>query len=191
MEKATDVFVIGGGPAGLAAAIAARQRGLSVVVADGSRPPIDKPCGEGLMPDGRAALAELGISVPEELSRPFRGISFVSGGLRAEANFPNGCGIGVRRKVLHRLMVERAEAAGITLLWSTPVKGLYSDGVLLGKELVRSRWVVGADGGHSLVRLALTATAATARALPFAATTASLPGPIAWNCIGARSARSM
>jgi flavin-dependent dehydrogenase len=152
MEKATDVFVIGGGPAGLAAAIAARQRGFNVIVADGSRPPIDKPCGEGLMPDGRAALAELGIFVPEEFSHPFRGISFVSGGLRAEANFPNGCGIGVRRTVLHRLMVERAEAAGVSLLWNTPVKGLHEDGVLLGKEIVRSRWVVGADGGHSLVR---------------------------------------
>ncbi|MCU1303362.1 MAG: monooxygenase, FAD-binding [Candidatus Sulfotelmatobacter sp.] len=152
MERATDVFVIGGGPAGLAAAIAARQLGLGVVVADGSRPPIDKPCGEGLMPDGRAALAQLGISVPEDVSRPFRGISFVSGGLRAEANFPAGCGIGVRRTILHRLMVERAEAVGVSLRWSTPVTGIHPEGVLLGKQLVRSRWVVGADGGHSLVR---------------------------------------
>jgi flavin-dependent dehydrogenase len=36
---ATDVFVIGGGPAGLAAAIAARQKGLRAIVADGSAPP--------------------------------------------------------------------------------------------------------------------------------------------------------
>jgi flavin-dependent dehydrogenase len=125
---------------------------MSVVVADGSRPPIDKACGEGLMPDGRAALAELGISVPEEFSRRFRGISFVSGGMRAEANFPNGYGIGVRRNVLHHLMVERAAAAGVSLLWNTPIKGLHSEGVLVGKELVRSRWVVGADGGQSLTR---------------------------------------
>ena len=53
----TDVFIIGGGPAGLAAGIAARQHGFAVVVADGAIPPIDKPCGEGLMPDGIAALA--------------------------------------------------------------------------------------------------------------------------------------
>ena len=37
MRTATDVFIIGGGPAGLAAAIAARQRGLEVIVADGGR----------------------------------------------------------------------------------------------------------------------------------------------------------
>jgi flavin-dependent dehydrogenase len=52
---ATDVFVIGGGPAGLAAAIAARRRGFDVIVADRSEPPIDKACGEGIMPDGVAA----------------------------------------------------------------------------------------------------------------------------------------
>jgi len=45
LPASTDVFVVGGGPAGLALAIAARQRGLSVVVADGANPPIDKTCG--------------------------------------------------------------------------------------------------------------------------------------------------
>jgi flavin-dependent dehydrogenase len=54
------VFVIGGGPAGLAAAIAARQRGFAVAVADGLEPPVDKACGEGLMPDTLRVLRELG-----------------------------------------------------------------------------------------------------------------------------------
>jgi flavin-dependent dehydrogenase len=152
MVKATDIFVIGGGPAGLATAIAARQRGFEVVVADGALPPIDKPCGEGLMPDGHAALAKFGIVIPEQDSYPFRGIRFVSGGLSVDANFPNGSGCGVRRTVLHRVMVARAEAAGVSLLWQTPVTGLHSDGVWLGEHRVHSRWVVGADGGHSLVR---------------------------------------
>ncbi|MGH9469745.1 MAG: NAD(P)-binding protein, partial [Terriglobia bacterium] len=43
---------MGGGPAGLAAAIAARRKGFHVVVADGGCPPIDKACGEGLLPKG-------------------------------------------------------------------------------------------------------------------------------------------
>jgi len=152
MVKTTDVFVIGGGPAGLATAIAARQRGLEVVVADGMQPPIDKACGEGLMPDGRAALEKLGIRIPAEISHPFRGIRFVSGDISVDASFPNGSGIGVRRSELHRIMVARAEAAGVSLLWQTPVSGLHSEGVLLGQHMVLSRWVVGADGGHSLVR---------------------------------------
>ena len=66
MHTATDVFIIGGGPAGLAAAIAARHRGFDVMVADGASPSIDKACGEGLMSDGVAALERLGISIAQE-----------------------------------------------------------------------------------------------------------------------------
>jgi flavin-dependent dehydrogenase len=152
MFNAPDVFIIGGGPAGLAAAIACRQRGFTVVVADGAAPPIDKPCGEGLMPDGLAALGNLGISIPKEDTFPFRGIRFVSGSLSVDASFPRGHGVGVRRTKLHSTMVAKAESLGIPLFWQTPVAGVNEEGVLLGKELVRARWIVGADGGHSLVR---------------------------------------
>ena len=69
-----DVLVVGGGPAGLATAIAARRKGLSVVIADGTVPPIDKSCGEGLMPDGVELLHHLGITIPEAEAYPFRGI---------------------------------------------------------------------------------------------------------------------
>jgi menaquinone-9 beta-reductase len=152
MFTSTDVFIIGGGPAGLATAIAAKRRGFDVIVADGASPFIDKACGEGLLPDGLGALGRLGISIAEENAFPFRGIRFVSNGLSVEANFPQGNGMGVRRTVLHRTMVEHAEALGVKLLWRTPVTGLHSDGVRLEKGIVQSRWVVGADGGHSLVR---------------------------------------
>jgi menaquinone-9 beta-reductase len=152
MVNTTEVFVVGGGPAGLAAALAVRKRGLEVVVADGDQPPIDKACGEGLMPDGRAALAELGVQIAPESSYPFRGIRFVSGNLTVEANFPSGIGIGVRRTALHPAMVASAESAGISLLWNTPVTGLDTNGVRIRDHLVRARWVIGADGGQSLVR---------------------------------------
>jgi len=152
MKNATEVFVIGGGPAGLAVAIAARQRGLEVMVADGARPPIDKPCGEGLMPDGRLALSKLGIDVPEKDSYPFRGIKFISGGLSVAGNFPGISGTGIRRTILHRLMIARAEALGVSLHWQTPVTGLHEQGVRVGKQIIRSHWVLGADGGNSAVR---------------------------------------
>jgi flavin-dependent dehydrogenase len=150
--NATDVFVIGGGPAGLATAIAARRRGFDVVVADGAQPPIDKSCGEGLMPEARAALAKLAVDLPAEESRPFRGVRFASGALSVHANFPGQPAVGVRRTVLHRVMVETAQAAGVSLLWQTPVTGLCPEGVLVAGRTVRSRWIVGADGGNSLVR---------------------------------------
>lgn len=152
MQTATDVFIIGGGPAGLAAAIAARQRGFEVMVADGASPSIDKACGEGLLPDGLVALGRLGISIPQEDSYSFRGIRFVSGGLSVDASFPRGRGLGVRRTVLHRAMAAHAEAVGVKLLWRTPVTGLHPEGVRLGNKIAGARWIVGADGGHSLVR---------------------------------------
>jgi flavin-dependent dehydrogenase len=151
-RRDTDIFIIGGGPAGLAAAIAARQQGFEVVVADSATPPIDKPCGEGLMPDGISALADLGVTIPPEDSYPFRGIRFVSSGIKVDASFPAGQGFGVRRTKLHSLMIDRAAAAGVNLLWQTVVTGLHPDGVWLGTNLVRSRWIVGADGVHSRVR---------------------------------------
>jgi len=147
-----DVFVVGGGPAGLATAIAARRHGLSVVVADGAVPPIDKPCGEGLMPDGVEALRQLGVTIPEGEGYPFRGIRFVSDGGKAEAVFPRGTAYGIRRTHLHRIMLENAAACGVRMLWQAAVTGLHPEGALVAGELVRARWVVGADGTSSRVR---------------------------------------
>jgi flavin-dependent dehydrogenase len=153
LPDSTDVFVIGGGPAGLAAAIAARQQGFRVIVADGARPPIDKPCGEALMPDATAALEQLGVVVPVAEAWPLCGARFFSSGLSAEASFPSGCyGISVRRTVLHRIMTERAADLGVHLLWQSVVTGISRDEVRLGNRGIRARWIVGADGANSRVR---------------------------------------
>ena len=152
MGRATDVFVIGGGPAGLAAAIAARQRGMEVVVADGAEPPIDKACGEGLMPDTLSALRELGVTVDPAEGFAFRGIRFLGERAQVEGSFPFGEGIGLRRPVLHQKMIDQAERLGVTLLWKTSVSGLSSEGVIAGGKMIETRWVVGADGIRSRVR---------------------------------------
>ena len=150
--KPWDVFIVGGGPAGLATAIAARSHGFSVVVADGAVPPIDKPCGEGLMPDGVEALHGLGITIPEGEGYPFRGIRFVSDGTKAEATFPRGTAHGIRRTHLHRVLLDHAAACGVRMLWQAAVTGLHPEGALVAGELARARWVVGADGASSRVR---------------------------------------
>ena len=149
----TDVVIIGGGPAGLAAAIAARRKGLSVTVADGMRPPIDKACGEGLMPDSLRVLGQLGVPVSEALGHPFRGIRFLHGDVNVESSFPTGAGIGVRRKVMHQLLVTCAEDAGVRLLWGTPITVVDGKPMAVGGESVRARWIVGADGAASRVRI--------------------------------------
>jgi len=156
LKRSTDVFVIGGGPAGLAAAIAARRRGFDVTVADCSMPAIDKACGEGIMPDGVAAARSLGIDLENAGGHPFEGIRFCDGSAapsgQVEAPFPNGHGIGMRRTALHQLMVEHAAAAGVDLAWGVRITGLGSESVRAGDRIVRARWIVGADGGLSPVR---------------------------------------
>lgn len=149
----TDVFVVGGGPAGLATAIAARQRELRVMVADGAQPPIDKACGEGLLPDGLGALERLGIRLPLGDAHPFSGVRFLSARLSTEADFPGGeRGLAMRRPALHQIMIERATQVGVELLWRTAVSGISREGIRIGTRAIRTRWIVGADGGNSRVR---------------------------------------
>jgi flavin-dependent dehydrogenase len=151
----TDIVVAGGGPVGLAAALAARREGLAVLVADRAEPPIDKACGEGLMPDGVAALRRLGVDLGDR-GIAFRGVRFlegtIEGGIAAEACFPERCGVGIRRTQLHRVLVEHALAAGVVACWRARVEGGPRAGVTVGGRAVRCRWVVGADGFHSHIR---------------------------------------
>lgn len=148
-----DVFVCGGGPAGLSAAIALRQRGFDVTLADFFCPPIDKACGEGLMPDSVEALAQLGVSLDGLETGAFRGIRFIGPHHASTADFPAGVGIGVRRTVLHQALCERAQALGIRMLWESRVSGIGHDFVRVNDQDIRCRWIVGADGNHSQVRL--------------------------------------
>lgn len=139
----SDIFIVGGGPAGLAGAIAARLKGFDVTVADAAQPPIDKACGEGLMPDSLDALRQLGIAFDPEQSFAFRGIRFLGAGGTVAADFRREPAIAVRRIRLHQLLIDRAEELGVKLLWRTPVKDLND---------IRARWIVGADGQNSRVR---------------------------------------
>ena len=149
-----DVLIAGGGPAGLAAAIALRQKGLDVLVADALRPPIDKACGEGLMPDAQRDLAALGIRLGREDGAPFEGITFLSGRHTVAASFPRGHGIGVRRLRLHELLVERCEELGVRLAWGGRVDPMGTQWHLDG-EPCSYRYAVGADGQSSRVRQAM------------------------------------
>ncbi len=147
-----DACVVGGGPAGLAAAIALRIEGFSVALLDCAVPPIDKACGEGLMPDSIDALKRLGIHVPVSAGFPFRGVRFVDAHSSVAADFPNGTAIGLRRTALHQLLTERAREAGVSLHWGCKGVRWTPEGMLVDGELLKSKLVVGADGQNSLIR---------------------------------------
>jgi flavin-dependent dehydrogenase len=148
-ERASDLAIVGGGPAGLATAIEARLAGLSATVLDRGRPPLDKACGEGLMPDAASRLAALGVAV---CGRPFRGIRYLDGATIAQGTFPGPPGLGVRRTELHAALVRRAEEVGVDLRWGSVATGLCVAGVDTAGGAVPARFVVGADGLNSRLR---------------------------------------
>src|SRR5271170_7177694 len=126
----TDVFIAGAGPAGLACAIASALHGLNVHVADAMEPPIDKACGEGLLPDALETLASFGLDLAQSPAsneaHPLHGIRFLGNhGATAEAIFPSH-GRGMRRTILHQLLLDRAIALGVRFHWKNSVQGIES-----------------------------------------------------------------
>jgi flavin-dependent dehydrogenase len=153
-----DAIIAGGGPAGLAAAIALRQKGLDVLVADALCPPIDKACGEGLMPDAQKDLAALGVQITAQDGAAFDGIAFLSGRHYVAAHFERGTGMGIRRLRLHALLVERCRELGVRLAWGSRISASQNPNQpwtriwTLDSESCSYRYAIGADGQSSRVR---------------------------------------
>jgi flavin-dependent dehydrogenase len=143
-----DVLVAGAGPVGLACAIEAARLGLSVAVVEPRTAPIDKACGEGLMPGAVAALDRLGV---HPCGVPFRGISYVGGKSVARHAFRAGPGLGVRRTELQRALAARAEALGVRRL-ETRVDQVEQDARSVTAGGVTADWLLACDGLHSTVR---------------------------------------
>jgi flavin-dependent dehydrogenase len=145
-----DVLVVGGGPAGLATAIRCAQAGLQVTVAEPRTAPIDKACGEGLMPAAVERLHAIGVHPP---GLPFRGIRYLDVSHQADARFRSGYGLGVRRTSLHTALAERAACLGVPML-PIRVTGFTQHADRVTAAGIEARYLVGADGLHSLIRRA-------------------------------------
>ena len=146
-----DLVVAGGGPVGLAVALHAAAAGLDVVVREPRTGPVDKACGEGLMPGALARLAALGV---DPAGIDLHGIRYLDPRHEAVARFRAGPGRGVRRTTLHTALAERVAAAGV------PVEQRrvgsveqHEDHVMVDGE--PARHLVAADGLHSPLRRSL------------------------------------
>jgi menaquinone-9 beta-reductase len=148
----SDVVIVGAGPAGIATAIASALKGLRVTVLDSRKPPIDKSCGEGLLPEAVAALHSLGIDLDSSVAFPFSGLRFSDESSSATARIVRGQAFGLRRTALHRLLVDRATKLGVSFRWGTRISDIDPHGVLVNGEFISCKWLVGADGQHSIVR---------------------------------------
>ncbi|MEM7287976.1 MAG: geranylgeranyl reductase family protein [Actinomycetota bacterium] len=162
MER-RDLIVIGGGPAGAAAAMRAARGGASVLVFEKGRRGRDKVCGDGLTPRAVAALEELKISL-DGVHR-IDGLRMIAGGTRRELDWPGTgrfppYGAVWTRRELDAHLIGAAEEAGAEVVYETealPV--LDDDGTVIGVEAAGRRFLA------DLVVVAAGAPGAVARLL--------------------------
>ena len=162
---ARDVIVVGGGPAGSAAAAMLKQRGHDVLMLDEARFPRDKICGESVSPEAWRLLAQLGASgAVRALSlHPLRGMAVTAPDgtcFRGDSRGASCPGFAVRREQLDRILLDRAREAGVEVREGLRATGLLQragvvEGVTTvngsGPEATRARLVIGADGRRSVV----------------------------------------
>jgi len=109
--RAAPVLIVGGGPAGSAAAIALARGGAAPELIDRSAEPRDVVCGGFLGWDAIAALGRIGLDPHALGARPIRRVRLVAGARIAEADLPRAAA-GLSRRRLDAELLALAERAG-------------------------------------------------------------------------------
>jgi len=160
-----DLLVVGGGPAGSAAAWRAASAGAKVLVVDKAAFPRDKPCGDGLTPRAVRSIELLGLE--NELKRFNRvdRLRVHGAGRTLEFDWPASDGFPrhgyvIARTDLDDLLLRHAQAAGAEVREATTVKApIVEDGIVRGVVAngseIRASAVIAADGASSPVGRAL------------------------------------
>src|SRR6202171_1258088 len=166
MTQRFDLAIVGGGPAGSAAAWQAVQTGARVIVLDKAEFPRDKPCGDGLTARAVSYLQKMGLA--DEVSK-FHRVDRVRvfSPSEWEMSFPRRPGMPdhghvARRPELDTLLLKHAESAGAEVRQSSEVVGpvIDDDGRVTGVTLksgekVLADAVIAADGAYSPIKRAL------------------------------------
>ena len=152
-----DFLVIGGGPAGSAAAITAARAGLSVTLFEKGPYGRDKVCGDGLTPRAIAALNELRID--HSVAHRIDGLRMIAGKKQRElswpttSRFPNHGAVWPRQKFDNHLL-DVAIASGVDVRFDSealPVlEGNRVIGVNVGNEQFRAPFTVLAAGAQGM-----------------------------------------
>lgn len=128
-DRRSDIVIIGGGPAGSAAAIEAARLGFAVTVVDKAAFPRPKCCGDGLTTGALRHLADLGVDLG--LLPSTRSVDDVvlvpPSGREIRYRFPASAGryaAVVRRSELDHAMIERAGQVGATIRERTELVSL-------------------------------------------------------------------
>ncbi|MFZ9402086.1 MAG: NAD(P)/FAD-dependent oxidoreductase [Ilumatobacteraceae bacterium] len=162
MTSHTDVLIVGAGPAGIAAALTAQQRGLSVCVIDKATFPRDKCCGDGLTTGALRLLQQLGLQPSTVASwKVCRDVVLRSpSGRTVELQLPDDGQFAAiaSRMDLDAALVDHARQRGVLVREGVSFVDISCDGdyhVTTSDGVVTARVVIAADGMWSPVRKAL------------------------------------
>lgn len=156
-----DLLVVGGGPAGAAAAITAARAGLSVGVHDKASFPRDKTCGDGLTADALRRLEALGLdpAVVNSWHRVTETVLHSPSGRRVTLPIPDdGSFIAITPRLdLDAAVLDLARGAGAKVHEGSEITSvsIHRHGVVAGfsdGSAVRARYLVAADGAFSPTR---------------------------------------
>ncbi|MBV9251438.1 MAG: FAD-dependent monooxygenase [Acetobacteraceae bacterium] len=120
-------LIIGGGPAGAAAAIRVAEAGRPVTLTERHAEPADKVCGDFLSAEAMEAVQALGVELAALRPALIRTIRLVQGYRTAEASLPFAA-IGLSRRALDEALLSQAVARGATMLRGHTVQGLQREG---------------------------------------------------------------
>ena len=162
----TEVLVVGGGPAGAAAAYWLARHGHDVTIVEKKAFPREKTCGDGLTPRAVKQLVDMGLADELEQFHRYRGLRATGMGRQLELDWPAHPvypqhGYVVRRRDLDTFVAVNAERAGATLLQGhDAVRPVIERGFVRGATVqrdgagasdvdVRAEFTIVADGANS------------------------------------------
>ncbi|QAY77062.1 NAD(P)/FAD-dependent oxidoreductase [Sphingosinicella sp. BN140058] len=148
--RRTAALIVGGGPAGAAAAIRLARGGVRPLLVERSAGPRDMVCGGFLGWDALANLRKLDIDPGALGARPIDRVRFVSPEGSVETALPHPAA-GLSRRTLDEALLDRARAAGAEILRGRAVRAASSRRVRLDDdEEIEAEALLLATGKHEL-----------------------------------------
>lgn len=99
MTKQVSIAIIGGGPVGLYLANKLSEQNILITIFEKKTWPVDKVCGQGVMPSGVERLQEIGVKLTSENSYPFAGIRYIDDKISLRGDLAKKA-LGIERSVL-------------------------------------------------------------------------------------------